>query len=414
MARPDLDVGTMGAVRTVKRTVTLKDGKASTRWRALAQYRQIDGVVIQIECTRPTQAAAKRALLQKARSLAGTRQTAKVRPDSPYAELGELYLQRVQRDRSGTTYDRYVSHMRRYLIPRLGKLRLQEINVPVLEDLMDALAEVPLAANTRRQIKATVSGSLQLAVRYGAIESNPVRNMSRIIGGARKRARALSAEERCSLLDKLDADQQAAAADLPDLMRCLAGTGVRLGEVIGLRWSDLNLTDELVVMSDPEAGEMRVPGRSAWINGNIVEISGRGLVRHGGKTFAANRVIGLPEWLVLLLQLRWKEDEYLPVDPVFPSATGGWRWPANTRRAIRGFRQRADVDWMSSHTFRRTVATLLDECGLTARQIADHLGHAQISMTQDVYMGRGAADPAAALALNRALGRRGDSPAGRD
>jgi len=41
-------------------------------------------------------------------------------------------------------------------------------------------------------------------------------------------------------------------------------------------------------------------------------------------------------------------------------------------------------------TFRKTVATLLDEAGLTARQIADVLGHAHPSMTQDVYMGRGA------------------------
>jgi integrase len=43
---------------------------------------------------------------------------------------------------------------------------------------------------------------------------------------------------------------------------------------------------------------------------------------------------------------------------------------------------------MSSHVFRRTVATLMDDAGLSARKAADQLGHAKPSMTQDVYYGR--------------------------
>ncbi|WP_367646155.1 transposase [Mycolicibacterium sp. P1-5] len=44
---------------------------------------------------------------------------------------------------------------------------------------------------------------------------------------------------------------------------------------------------------------------------------------------------------------------------------------------------------MSSHSFRKTVATLIDDAGLSARIGADHLGHAKVSMTQDRYMTRG-------------------------
>ncbi|HVD17231.1 MAG TPA: tyrosine-type recombinase/integrase [Propionibacteriaceae bacterium] len=51
------------------------------------------------------------------------------------------------------------------------------------------------------------------------------------------------------------------------------------------------------------------------------------------------------------------------------------------------------------HTYRKTVATMLDRQGLSARTIADQLGHARISMTQDVYMGRRAVDQAAAAVL---------------
>jgi integrase len=55
--------------------------------------------------------------------------------------------------------------------------------------------------------------------------------------------------------------------------------------------------------------------------------------------------------------------------------------------------------WITSHAFRKTTATILDDAGQTARQIADQLGHARPSLTQDVYMGRKAKNPAAADAL---------------
>ena len=61
----------------------------------------------------------------------------------------------------------------------------------------------------------------------------------------------------------------------------------------------------------------------------------------------------------------------------------------------------ADVlAWITSHTFRKTAATILDD-GQSARQIADQLGHSRPSMTQDVYIGRKAQNPGAAEALDR-------------
>jgi integrase len=51
------------------------------------------------------------------------------------------------------------------------------------------------------------------------------------------------------------------------------------------------------------------------------------------------------------------------------------------------------------HAFRRLVATRLDAKGLSARDIADYLGHERVSMTQDVYMARRVAGAAAASAM---------------
>ena len=53
------------------------------------------------------------------------------------------------------------------------------------------------------------------------------------------------------------------------------------------------------------------------------------------------------------------------------------------------------------HAFRHLVATRLDQAGLSAREIADYLGHERISMTQDVYMSRQTTGVAAAAALDR-------------
>ena len=55
---------------------------------------------------------------------------------------------------------------------------------------------------------------------------------------------------------------------------------------------------------------------------------------------------------------------------------------------------------MTSHVFRKTVATILDQPPLTAREIADVLGHAKVSMTQDHYLGRGSVGQTAAAALD--------------
>lgn len=61
------------------------------------------------------------------------------------------------------------------------------------------------------------------------------------------------------------------------------------------------------------------------------------------------------------------------------------------------------LSWVTSHNFRKTTATILDQAGQSARQVADQLGHSRPSMTQDVYLCRSARNPEAAKALQSAL-----------
>ena len=74
---------------------------------------------------------------------------------------------------------------------------------------------------------------------------------------------------------------------------------------------------------------------------------------------------------------------------IFPSTSGTLRDTDNFAGQWRRIRDELGVPDISSHSFRKTVATLIDDAGISARIGADHLGHAKVSMTQDRSMSRG-------------------------
>jgi integrase len=191
------------------------------------------------------------------------------------------------------------------------------------------------------------------------------------------------------LLDALDSNAKAVRRDLPDLVRWYVGTGERTGEGLAVHWAHLDLSR----------------GVAEWAGG-VVRVRGRGQLINTGKTEVSARTLNLSGWLVEMLRDRQvKVARVQGVDPdqldgpVFPNSLGGLRDKHNTLAQWRDFRAEAGFGWVTIRTFRRSVATILDEAGLSARQIADQLGQSKISTTQDVYMGRRAPGRAAADAL---------------
>lgn len=73
---------------------------------------------------------------------------------------------------------------------------------------------------------------------------------------------------------------------------------------------------------------------------------------------------------------------------MFTAPLGGLRDPSNTQADLRSVLDAAGFEWVTSHTFRKTAATLLEQAGLTVRAIADQLGHADVTTTQNHYFGR--------------------------
>ncbi|NIJ14628.1 integrase [Saccharomonospora amisosensis] len=82
------------------------------------------------------------------------------------------------------------------------------------------------------------------------------------------------------------------------------------------------------------------------------------------------RTLHLPAWLLLLLKSREVVESEWNV--VFPSQQGKLRDRSNTNADLREALDPLGFGWVTSHNFRKTAATLLDDAGLTVREIADH------------------------------------------
>ena len=128
-------------------------------------------------------------------------------------------------------------------------------------------------------------------------------------------------------------------------------------------------------------------------------MKGRGLVAKRPKTRSGERTLPIPFWLVKLLRQR-KVRAAGTTGPVFPDARGSYRDRNNVEADYRKVRAGTKFDWVVPHVYRKTVATILDQGGVSARMIADQLGHSRILMTQDVYMGQRAVDGSVASALD--------------
>jgi integrase len=387
MARPALAIGTAGNICYTK--------KATRKWVARCRYRDYSGRIIWLERTADTRPASERRVKEAVRDHVPSIPGGEITRDTRLVDLGRAWLAEYEKDaekdyRSWGTIDTYRSRLEGIIIPEIGQLRIFEATTRTLEALCSSVRDKS-SVSSAKTVRSILSGMFAFAVKHDARESNPVREIAalenRKARNKRTAPRALTQDEALDLLAKLDADEVARQQDLPDLVRFFLATGERTGEALGAHWPDFLPEQKLIRMS-----------------GNVIRAKGKGKMINPGKTENSDRDIPLTDWGVDMLVDRKRAATSLD-GPIFPSTTGTIREASNVRnRAWNPFAKRAGYGWVTFRTFRKTVATLLDDAGLTARQIADILGHARPSMTQDVYMGRGQISRAGAEALGTVLG----------
>lgn len=346
-------------------------------------YRDASGVRRRLEATASNKTAAKRELLAKlTERLSGA--TADVNPRTTFADLADEWFVRFSAKvdeglRAPTTRELYRRALDVHLLPRIGRLRLAELTPPRLDAALEQLrAEYGYA--TTKTARSVLSSVCRHAVQTGALATNPVRDVGSLEQPGSRSARALTREEANRWLEIVDGSDLARRHELDVLSRFMLATGCRVGEALGARWEDFDLT----------AGTWQV-------RRTIVRVRGAGLVASKPKTSAGLRTLWLPESLRDLLITR-SATATGPL--VFPDSIGGYRDRNNVEAVMRRVRAGTELDWVIPHTFRKTVATRLDEAGLSARMVADQLGHSRVSMTQDTYFGRGTASPLLAAALD--------------
>lgn len=361
-------------------------------WLARCRFRDPDGVTRIVERRGPADEndahgkLAEDALIEAlvARRAAGD---SEITLDTRIVTLVDKHIDRLEEDgraiRTIDTY-RYCSKLLAKVIAgvRVGEATPARIDAAI-RSMRRAHGDV-LAV----QSKTILKGGLHLAVMANVIGSNPVRDVSPMRSKSRpKGASALTADELRGLLAKLRASEACQRNDMVDPISLFVATGLRISELLGLRWADF---DELA--------------ETLTVTGKVIRASGKGLLRiDETKTAAGRRTLPLPSFAVTVLSARRGRPYLGEQAMIFPSTAGTWRDPDNFRARWREVREQLGVPDATSHSFRKTVATLIDDAGLSARIGADHLGHTRISMTQDRYMARGRVHTAVADMLDRTI-----------
>jgi len=210
---------------------------------------------------------------------------------------------------------------------------------------------MPVAASPR-PASSSPRGVAATAARYGACAPNPVRDVSSV-RITKKASRALTVDDVAAILRGMTmstrelpplahAKRQTARttianyrdeADLVDVVTMFAATGCRISEVLGLRWSDVNLDT-----------------KTASITGKVIGVKGRGLVRDNcTKTEAGRRVLPLPSFAVSMLLARQVSAQTNMHNVVFPSAVGTLRDPDGVSKQWRRVRDALGYEWVTSH-----------------------------------------------------------------
>jgi len=254
--------------------------------------------------------------------------------------------------------------------PLIGSLRLQSLRPMHIQQAYTRLLADGLAPRTvlhhhrvlRRALKQAIAW--QLAVQNPADATTPPRP-------PRTEMRALEASEVHTLLEACQNDQ------LKTIIFTAVGTGMRLGELLGLRWSDLDLT----------TGAAHVARAAQYL-------PRAGTTFRTTKTARSRRNVALsPDTVRALREHRARQAErrlalgpsYDDGDLVFATIEGRVLAPHTVSRQFHDLVRRTSVGAVRFHDLRHTAATLMLRAGVHPKVVSERLGHSTIAITLDTY-----------------------------
>ena len=279
--------------------------------------------------------------------------------------------------------------LRVHILPSLGKTFIGDIKKQQIRDLLSEKARAGLKLSTLKQILAPLRSLLNQAVEDGLLEKNPCAELGKFLaklkdkGDTGKRTDFFTEAELRKLLTTVIEQFPYDA----DLVHAAAWTGMRVGEIFGLQWSDIDFHQSFV--------EVR---RTVGYR--------KGTLQTGSPKSGKSRRVDLPAVLIRRLEDRFEQakeqaalNQAALVPWVFPNRADKPQDASHfTSRVWHPLLSKAGLRRVPPHTMRHTYASLLIMRGESLAYVKEQLGHSSIQVTVDRYghlvpgMNRGAVD----------------------
>ena len=268
------------------------------------------------------------------------------------------------------TSSQYEHLIGKHILPRIGKVSLKDLRLIDIEKFYGEMALEGIGIRTIRITHNILHQALGKAVKYNLILANPAH------GAALPRYKS----GEMKVLDEAQITQLLVAAqDSPylALYQLAITTGMRQGEILGLKWTDLQW----------QSGILHVQRQAQ-------DIRGQGTIFQEPKTRAGRRTIKLGESTLQALRVhrqrkqvqklvagqRWKDH-----DLIFPSSAGTPLDPSNLRLDFYQVLEKAGLPKVRFHDLRHTAASLMLNHGIPVIVVSKMLGHSKPSITLDIY-----------------------------
>ncbi|QDH19794.1 tyrosine-type recombinase/integrase [Saccharibacillus brassicae] len=285
--------------------------------------------------------------------------------------MTEQWLEDKQTKVKRQTLETYRWLVTKHVIPVLGSIELSKMRPEQIQGLYNKLTrDKNLSDENIQKVHTLINDSLKKTERWGLIQKNPAALVDRP-KSARKEINVWNIDEVKRFLNHPDNDSRYSIAFLLALT-----SGMRQGEILGLRWKDVDFENGLVRITQTLSSD----GKE---------------IQPYTKTKAGARTINLPKGTMNALkkhkkkiQVEREEDragEYVNLDLVVCSQNGTPTNKSNIRRAFERAIKLSKVKRIKFHGMRHTHATMLLIQGVNPKVVSERLGHSTVRMTLDVY-----------------------------
>jgi integrase len=273
------------------------------------------------------------------------------------------------------TYERYEEVIRLHLVPVLGKHQLQKLSAQHVQAFYARKLKEGLSPTTVIYYHSVLHNALATAVKWGLV----ARNVCDLVTPPRKarfEIQPFTAEQVQRFLAACRGHKWEA------LFTLALATGMRLGELLGLKWQDINFSTGTLQVRRVLT---RIPREGSGVR-VFREEEPKTEKSRRSITIASMALEALRQHRVRQLETKlragslWEDHDY-----VFCTLTGTYLRPNHVVDEFKKLLKKADVPDIRFHDLRHSAATLLLSLGVHAKVVQEMLGHTQISMTMDIY-----------------------------